>query len=136
RELVTRFHQLYDLTPELIQPLEGFAERSAQKLWEAIEASRTPPLARFLYGLGIPEAGGSVARLLANTYGRIERLRATTVEELQNIDGIGAVMAEQIHGFFNEPHNTEVLDELLARVTPQTVEVDASPAGQALEGLA
>ncbi|MFA5594060.1 MAG: NAD-dependent DNA ligase LigA, partial [Trueperaceae bacterium] len=136
RELVTRFHQLYDLTPELIQPLEGFAERSAQKLWEAIEASRTPPLARFLYGLGIPEVGGSVARLLANTYGSIERLRATTVEELQNIDGIGAVMAEQIHGFFNEPHNTEVLDELLARVTPQTVEVDASPAGQALEGLA
>lgn len=136
RELVTRFHQLYDLTPELIEPLEGFAERSAQKLWEAIEASRTPLLARFLYGLGIPEVGGSVARLLANAYGSIERLRATTVEELQNIDGIGAIMAEQIHGFFNEPHNTEVLDELLARVTPQQVEVDESPTANALDGLA
>lgn len=136
RELVTRFHQLYDLTPELIQPLEGFAERSAQKLWEAIEASRTPPLARFLYGLGIPEVGGSVARLLANSYGSIGRLRVATVEDLQNIDGIGAVMAEQIHGFFNEPHNMEVLDELLARVTPQEVEVDDSEAAAALAGLA
>ena len=136
RELVTRFHQLYDLTPELIQPLEGFAERSAQKLWEAIEASRTPPLARFLYGLGIPEVGGSVARLLANSYGSIGRLRVATVEDLQNIDGIGAVMAEQIYGFFNEPHNMEVLDELLARVTPQEVEVDDSEAAAALAGLA
>ena len=136
RELVTRFHQLYDLTPELIEPLDGFAERSALKLWEAIEASRTPPLPRFLYGLGIPEVGGSVARLLANAYGSIERLRATTVEELQNIDGIGAIMAEQIHGFFNEPHNTEVLDELLARVTPQQVEIDESPTANALDGLA
>ncbi|MFA5550822.1 MAG: NAD-dependent DNA ligase LigA [Trueperaceae bacterium] len=135
RGLVTRFHELYDLTPEVIQPLEGFAERSARKLWEAIEASRQPPLARFLYGLGVPEVGGSVARLLAREYGSVQRLRATTVEELQNIDGVGQVMAEQIHGFLNEPHNVEVLDQLLVRVTPQEESVAEGPTTTVLEGL-
>lgn len=135
RGLVTRFHELYDLTPEKIEPLEGFAERSATKLWEAIEASRSPALPRFLYGLGIPEVGASVARLLASTYGSFEKLRSTTVEELQSIDGIGQVMAEQIHGFFNEPHNMEVLDELLARVTPQEEAVQEASGSDVLEGL-
>ena len=134
-ELVKRFHELYDLTPEQIEPLEGFAERSARKLWQAIEASRTPALPRFLYGLGIPEVGASVARLLASTYGSFEKLRGSSVDQLQSIDGIGQVMAEQIHGFFNEPHNVEVLDELLARVAPQEEAVQQSPQSDVLDGL-
>lgn len=134
-KLVTRFHELYDLTPALIEPLEGFAERSALKLWEAIEAARTPALPRFLYGLGIPEVGGTVARVLASAFGSFGRLRQATVEELQTIDGIGAVMAEQIHGFFNEPHNMEVLEELLKRVSPQEEAVADTPGADLLEGL-
>lgn len=135
RRLVTRFHELYDLTPELIEPLDGFAERSARKLWDAIEASRTPPLPRFLYALGIPEVGAAVARSLAAAFGSVHRLRSATVEELQGVDGIGQVMAEQIHGFFNEPHNVEVLNALLARVAPEEVEVNTSPTATLLEGL-
>lgn len=134
RQLVTRFHELYDLTPEVLEPLDGFAERSAQKLWQAIEDSRTPALARFLYALGIPEVGAAVARTLAGAYGSVDRLRRTSVDELQAIDGIGAVMAEQIHGFFNEPHTVQVLNELLARVSPQ--EEALNDGGTALTGLA
>lgn len=135
RQLVTRFHELYDLTPQMIEPLEGFAERSALKLWEAIEASRTPPLPRFLFALGIPEVGAAVARSLATAFGSIHRLRGASALDLQGIDGIGQVMAEQIFGFFNEPHNVEVLDALLARVTPEVLQVDISPAATLLEGL-
>lgn len=135
RELVARLPDLYDLTPEQIEPLDGFAELSARKLHDAIQASRTPELARFLYGLGIPEVGAAVARTLAAEFGSFGRLREATVEELMAVDGIGEVMAVQIHGFFNEPHNAEVIDALLTRVTPQEVERAAPGAPSVFDGL-
>src|SRR5690606_12183853 len=62
RGLVRHLPELYELAPEQLADLEGFAERSAAKLHEAIQASREPELPRFLYALGIPEVGGAVAR--------------------------------------------------------------------------
>lgn len=135
RELVVRFPQLYDLTPELLEPLDGFAQRSARKLWDAIEASRSPELARFLYALGIPEVGGAVARSLARAFGTFERLRAATEAELQQVDGVGEVMAQQIRGFFTEAHNVEVLDALLQRVSPRPAQQPATGGTAALDGL-
>ncbi len=135
RELVKRFPELYELTPEMLAELEGFAERSGQKLWEAIEASRTPELPRFLYALGVPEVGGAVSRTLARAFGSFERLRNASPDELQQVEGVGQIMAEQIHGFFTEPHNAEVLGALLRHVTPQEEAVEESQQGGALDGL-
>ncbi len=111
--LVRTVPQLFDLTVEQVADLEGFAERSATKLIEGIQAARESELARVLYGLGIPEVGSAVARTLAQHFGTIENVRSATVEDLLGIDGIGQVMAEQIYNYFNEPHNVEALDELL-----------------------
>lgn len=134
--LVTQIPQLYDLSEEQLLTLEGFAERSAQKLHAAIQASREPELARLLYALGVPEVGGAVARTLAAAFGEFTRVANATPEELMQVDGIGSIMAEQIHGFFTEPHNSEVLAALLERITPQAVlPVESSEAG-ALDGLA
>lgn len=136
RGLVKRFHELYDLNPEQLAELDGFAERSAKKLWQAVDDSRRPQLERFLYALGIPEVGGAVARTLARSFGTFERLRGASIDDLLLIDGVGEIMAQQINGFFNESHNLAELDALLdGRVEPQAAAVTAPSGGGALDGL-
>ncbi len=137
RGLVRHLPELYDLTPEQLADLEGFAEKSAAKLHDAIQASREPELPRFLYALGIPEVGGAVARQLARHFGTFERLRDATPEALTEVDGIGEVMAHAIHDFFREKHTQQVLDELVGeRVRPQAERTETAPAGAAtLDGL-
>ncbi len=137
--LVTGLPQLFDLTVDQVKELEGFADVSARKLVDAIQGAREPELARFLYALGIPEVGGAVARSLARAFGTFERVRSASVEELMAVDGIGEVMARQIHGYFNEPHNAEALDALTApgRVAPKpdtSGRAAASGAASALAG--
>ncbi len=119
--LVTGLPQLFDLSFEAVRELDGFADVSARKLVDAIQAARQPELARFLYGLGIPEVGAAVARTLARRFETFEGVRAATVEDLLAVDGIGGVMAGQIRGYFEEPHNVGALDELTAegRVAPK-----------------
>ncbi len=136
RGLVTRLPQLFDLTVEDVVQLDGFAAVSARKLVDGIQAAREPELARLLYGLGIPEVGGAVARTLAREFGTFEKVRSATVEELMSIEGIGEVMARQIHGFLNEPHMVESLDELTApgRMAPKTDQ--RATAGDAPEAFA
>jgi len=111
--LVRTLPDLFDLTAEQIEPLPGFAEKSAQNLVAGIEKASKVALERFLYGLGIPEVGTAVARSLARWYGGLDHLRNADEEALQEVDGVGPRMAEQIVGFFAEPHNAAVLDALL-----------------------
>jgi len=120
--LVRQLPDLFQLRREQIAPLEGFAEKSAAKLVEALARARKTELARFLYGLGIPEVGTAVARDLARHFRTFERLRGASGEELQTVPGVGPRMAEQILAFFAEPQNAAVLDALrevieLAEVT-------------------
>ena len=134
RDMVERLPQLFDLEAKDFEALEGFAELSAGNLARAIEAARRPELARLLYGLGIPEVGGAVARALAQHFGSFRAVRGASVEALTAVDGIGEVMAEQIRGFFTEPHNVEVLDALVdGRLVPREAREDHG--GGALQGL-
>jgi DNA ligase (NAD+) len=115
---------------------EGFGVQSVAKLFEAIEARRTPPLNRFIFGLGIRHIGETNARLLARHYGSFETLRLACIaavdpaaperQELDAIDGIGPTVVEALLQFFAEPHNQELLERLLAQVTPQPLEAVAS----------
>lgn len=136
--LVRTVPQLFDLTVEDVRRLEGYAERSATKLVEAIQAARNSELARVLYGLGIPEVGSTVARTLARHFGTIDNVRGASVDELMSVAGIGLVMAEQIHGYFTEPHNVEALDELFtpSRLVPEPDQSggDATEGGGELAG--
>ncbi len=106
---------------------EGWGEQSAQKLVDAIAARRDVELPRFLGALGIRQVGASTARLLARVYGSLAHLRTAmekaaageeTAEygELIAIDGIGPAVATDLIGFFAEPHNRDILDDLAANV--------------------
>lgn len=121
--LVTRLADLYDLRAEQLTGLDGFAERSASALVDAIAAARAPDLPRFLVALGIPQVGVTVARTLAERFGSFEAIREAEREALESIDGIGPKMSEAIRGFFEDARNAEAIDALLAKgVEPETVE--------------
>ncbi len=119
---------------------EGWGELSAQNLFAAIEARRNVKLDRFIYALGIRHVGEITARLLARNYGTAENflkmMRAAAEDrdgeafaELDNIEGIGPTVAAAVADFFAEPHNVEVVEDLLKEVSPEPLEaVDhASP---------
>jgi DNA ligase (NAD+) len=126
--LVKALPDLFDLEPEQLLPLEGFAEKSANDLVAAIEQASRVELARFLYGLGIPEVGLTTARDLAAHFGTFAAIRAASDEALQEVRGVGPRMAEQIAAFFAERHNAEVIDRLLdGRVKL----IEGEPAGAA-----
>ncbi|MEZ0282225.1 NAD-dependent DNA ligase LigA [Methyloceanibacter sp.] len=123
-----------------LEAREGWGETSAEKLFAAIEARRAVKLDRFIYALGIPHVGEITGRLLARAYGSIEAFRDAMLAaasnrageayaELDNIEGIGPTVAEAIADFFGEPHNVEVVDELLREVRPEPLEAidHASP---------
>jgi DNA ligase (NAD+) len=111
---------------------EGWGATSARNLFAAIEARRRISLDRFIFALGIRHVGETNARLLARHFGAFEQLRATAIAaadreseayaELTAIGGIGEVVAEAIVEFFKERHNEEMLDALLAQVTPEPLE--------------
>ena len=119
---------------------DGWGETSAAKLLAAIEVRRAVRLDRFIYALGIPHVGEIMGRLLARAYGSVEAFRdamltaardraSEAYAELDNIEGIGPTVAEAIADFFAEPHNVEVVDELLRQVRPEPLEAidHASP---------
>ena len=113
RGLVTSLADLYRLGAEDLEDLEGFAETAAGKLVGEIEDSREPELRRFLYGLGIPDVGETVARDLADHFGTLEAVREADAEELQQVPGVGPKMAAKIREFFDDPRDREAIDGLL-----------------------
>lgn len=111
--LVRHLPDLFTLEAAQLVRLEGFAEKSAVNLLNAIAAASTPELHRFLHGLGIPEVGATVAKDLVAHFGMLTALRTATAEELAAVPGVGPKMAEHITGFFGSPRNAELLDTLL-----------------------
>ena len=116
-----------------LEQREGWGVQSVRKLIAAIDARRRIGLDRFIYALGIRHVGETTARLLARAYGDVETFRKAMIEaargkdteayqELDAIEGIGDTVAEAMADFFGEPHNLEVLDELLREVEPQPLE--------------
>ncbi len=109
---------------------EGWKEKSVDNLLAAIEAKREPDGPRFLFGLGIRHVGIVTARDLLKCFGTIEELRRVAMAddaqiELAAVEGVGPVVAEALVDFFHEPHNREVLDDLLSEVTPRPFVSDA-----------
>lgn len=110
--LVKDVADVYFLTREQLLSLERFAEKSADNLLAALEASKTQPLDRLIFALGIHEIGEQTARLLAKRYRSIERLSQANREELQAIPTIGPSLSESLVDFFAEAHNQQVLAKL------------------------
>jgi DNA ligase (NAD+) len=105
--------------PSLLD-LEGFAEKSAQQLVDAIEASKRQPLSTLLFALGIRHVGEGAAELLARRFGTMDALMGASAEAIGEVRGIGPTIAEAVAGFFAEPKNRK----LVARLAKAGVRMD------------
>ena len=108
---------------------EGWGAQSAANLFAAIEARRTIPLQRFIFALGIRHVGETTARLLAKTFGSLAEFERAMEEpgaagRLNEIGGIGDVVAQAIADFFGEPHNREVVANLTRELTVEDYKSD------------
>ncbi|MBB5016879.1 DNA ligase (NAD+) [Chitinivorax tropicus] len=104
---------LYRLDKASLAGLDRMAEKSAGNLLAAIEKSRFTTLPRFIYALGIRNVGESTARDLAKHFGQLDALRAAEYEMLLQVPDVGPIVAQSIRDFFGEPHNAEVVEQLL-----------------------
>ncbi|MCK9798862.1 DNA ligase (NAD(+)) LigA [Pseudomonas chlororaphis] len=112
-KLIASPADLYRLKYEQIIDLEGFAEVSSNKLLKAIADSRKPTLARFIYALGIPDVGEETAKVLARSLASLERVQQALPEVLTYLPDVGLEVAHEIHSFFEDSHNQEVIGALL-----------------------
>ena len=118
--LVKDVADIYKLTYEDVIKLDRFADISARKLIRAIADKKTPPLEKFILGLGIRHVGAQTAIDLANQFHSIEALQKATIEQLEQVDGIGKVVAESIVAWFADEDNLALLDKFAALgVQPQ-----------------
>ncbi|MET0071344.1 MAG: NAD-dependent DNA ligase LigA [Candidatus Thiodiazotropha sp.] len=105
---------LFELTLAQLSALERMAEKSAQNLLQALEKSRSTTLERFLFALGIREVGEATAQSLATQFASLDAIAEADEESLQETPDVGPIVAAHIHSFFRQPHNREVIDQLLA----------------------
>ena len=109
--LVNDLADIYRLAKDDLLRLERFAEISAQKLITAIADKKHPNLERFLYGLGIRHIGAQTAIDLANRFESIEWLALATIDELQEVDGVGEIVAESVVAWFADEDNMKLLQK-------------------------
>lgn len=110
--LVEDVGDLYALTVENLLTLEGFAQRGAQNLIEALSQSKTRPLPKLLTALGIKHLGPAAADSLASHFGTVDAIAKASSEELSAIDGVGVVIAESIASWFSSTTNKTVIKKL------------------------
>jgi len=142
--LIRRPGDIFRLDPEVIGKREGWGELSARNLMSAIDERRRIAFERFINSLGIPQVGQATARLLARHYRSLAAWRremeaaqdpaSEALAGLVDIHGIGAEMAADIIGFFAEPHNRAVLDDLSSEVSVLDWEAPAQRAASPLAG--
>jgi DNA ligase (NAD+) len=113
KKLVRDPADLYHLTKAQLLTLEGFAEKSAQNLLDRIEASKSTTFLRFLSALGINHVGWTMAGLLADHFAGIDQLQAASVDELRAVGGVGPVVAEEVHEYFQRPESRKLIKRLL-----------------------
>lgn len=110
--LISDVADLYNLTTEVVVPLERMAEKSAQNMIDGIEASKEIPFNRVLFGLGIRYVGETVAKTLVNNFKNIESLSEASIEELESIDEIGNKIAESVYTYFRKNENIRLISRL------------------------
>ncbi len=110
--LIRGVEDIYHLKTEQIAKLERMGKKSAEKLVEAITQSKSQPLHRLIFGLGIPFIGSTAAKLLSKHFRSIDKLAQADQESLEIVDGIGQKMAQSIIQWFSEENNRRLIEGL------------------------
>ena len=111
--MIDSIGDLYHLEVPQLAGLERMAEKSASNLKSALDKSKSTTLARFIYALGIREVGETTAESLANHFTAIGAIQAADIENLQMVDDVGPVVAENVYQFFQQEKNRQVIDNLI-----------------------
>ena len=114
KEYVETPADLYKLTVPILCSLDKVGEKLANNLMSALNKSKNTSLNRFIFALGIPNVGEVTAENLVNQLGNLTAIENASSEQLQSVNDIGAVIAESIIDFFQEPHNRTVIDQLIS----------------------
>ena len=112
--VINTLPDLYRLGLTALANLERMADKSAQNILLALEASKATTLPRFVFGLGIRHVGEATAKELARHFGTLDAIMAASVDELLLVQDVGPVVAQSIHTFFAQAHNREVVEQLRA----------------------
>src|SRR5690606_13746831 len=108
---VSDIYKLKDYKEEL-KELEGFGEKSIDKLLDNIENSKNNSLEKLLFGLGIKQVGSKMAKVLSKTYHKLDNIMNTTKEDLLNIRDIGDIVSDFIIEYFKDQNNIYLINEL------------------------
>jgi len=140
--LINNYADIYQLTEDDLKPLERFADKSAQNIIRAINSSKKISLAKFIYSLGIRHVGEETAIDLAQYFGSIESIKKASLKDLENVQDIGAIVAQSVFDYFHDKKNLHLLAELLKYIEiEKVVQVKQTLKGQifvltgSLEGL-
>jgi DNA ligase (NAD+) len=118
--LVQTYEDLFTLKAGDIAVLEGFKEKAAQNVVNALLKAKQVPLPRLLIGLSINHVGEETARLIADHFGTLGKVRTATVAELAALYGVGEIVGESLYSWMRVSHNKEILDTLLKHLTIET----------------
>lgn len=130
--LITDQASVFKLTKQDIEGLEGFGEKSAENIIASINASRTVPLHRFIYSLGIRHVGETTAKDLARHFGTFSSMCTATDEALLNVSGVGEKVAQSVIEYFKEKSTHDLLEKLLKEVS---IEEETRTEGGVFQGL-
>lgn len=112
KEMLSTIPDVYRLEKSDLKKLEGFADKSAGRLYDSIEESKSVSLKKFIYALGIRHTGKRIAGILAEEYGSAEALKKADYDDLVKINEIGPEIAESVSHFFGNKTNRKMMDEL------------------------
>ena len=133
--LVERIADIYDLTQDKLEALERIGTKTAVKIMEGIEESKSVPFERVIYALSIPNVGETTAKRLAMGVKSMENLQKITLEEINQVQDIGPVIAKCIYDFLRDPVNIDNISRLKqAGIQMQLSEDKLAPKGDKLEG--
>ncbi len=122
RKLIRTPADLFKLDHTTLMRLERMGEKSANNALQSIKKAKNTTLARFLFALGIRDVGESTAQNLANHFGTLDAIRQADLDTLKQVQDVGEVVANRLFQFWQEPHNVEVVEDLIAQgVTWQDV---------------
>lgn len=134
-QLVEDVAGIYRLTVEDLLTLEGFKEKSAEKLYEAIQASKENSAEKLLFGLGIRHVGSKVSQILLQEFHDLDQLATADPERIASIDSLGMVVAESLKSYFAQEGSKRLLHELKEAGVNLTYLGEKVAADAALSGM-